>query len=601
MQTADHLLDPAGQLCWHSRDPARGHDWARPRRAAEVDIRGSAKARSLTRRVFLARLVAGSAAVTVLGVLAACGQAPAGQAPPAEPKLHVLEQIGTASASSAASAQASASTAARGEPKGRLVYVYSTTLAPSWLDPQENPPQVTPYLFGYALHDALVRHMPGKPLTPSLAESYEVAKDYKSATFKLRPGIKFHDGSPVTPDDVKFTFEKYRGASAKVLHDKTERVELVDDRTVRFHFKDPFLDFLILYGSPASGAGWVVPKAYYEKVGPNGFKQKPMGAGPYRFVRQQAGSEVELEANSEYWRKTPSVKTLVIKGVPEDATRLALMQTGEADVTIIAGQLIDTIRRDPRFTLVPTRSGASWLECIPDRADSPLKDARVRQAVSLAIDRKAINDAEMGGMSPIEGNWIPEEYAGALSRPIPPFDAAKAKQLLAEAGVAGGFDVDGITPLPPYFSWGERVIGQLRAVNIRTKLNSLERGAYYERLAPGPNRLKGFVLQFSGAAGDAASRIRENATCKGAFSGTCISEVDAKVKQYDESTDPTERQRLIGEVQAYLLDNYVLLPMPRNVVLSVAGPRLANKPTDVIGAIPQYPFLGPYEDVQLKE
>jgi peptide/nickel transport system substrate-binding protein len=422
-----------------------------------------------------------------------------------------------------------------------------------------------------------------------------------SATFKLRPGIKFHDGSPVTPEDVKFSFEKYRGAGAKVLHDKTDRIELVDKEIIRFHFQKPFLDFMILYGSPASGAGWVVPKAYYEKVGADGFKQTPIGAGPYKFVRQQLGVEIELEAVADYWRKTPSVKTLVLKGIPEDATRAAVLQTGEADITIVSGQLIDTIRRDPRMHFVPTRSGATWIECIPDRADSPLKDIRVRQAVSLAIDRQALNDAEMAGMSPIEGNWIPEEYAGAISRPVPPFDLAKSKQLLAEAGVASGFEVDSITPLPPYFSWAERVGSQLRAVGIRTKVNQLERGTFYTKLAPGADRLTGFILQFAGAPGDAASRLREYAVCNGSFSGLCTDEVDSRMTRFDASTDEKTRQALLSEVQAYLLDNYLMLPMPRNVVLNVAGPRLANKPTDVIGAIPQYPFVGPYEDLQVTD
>jgi len=129
------------------------------------------------------------------------------------------------------------------------------------------------------VHDALVKPMPGKNFAPSLAESYEIAPDFKSATFKLRSGVKFHDGSPVTPDDVKFTYEQYRGASATVLKAKLERIELPDDRTVRFIFKEPFVDFLTIYGSPASGAAWIVPKAYYEKVGKDGFKTAPMGPG----------------------------------------------------------------------------------------------------------------------------------------------------------------------------------------------------------------------------------------------------------------------------------------------------------------------------------
>jgi peptide/nickel transport system substrate-binding protein len=317
-------------------------------------------------------------------------------------------------------------------------------------------------------------------------------------------------------------------------------------------------------------------------------------------VRQQLGIQIELEAVTDYWRKTPNVKTLILRGVPEGATRFSLLQTGEVDLTIIDSQLIEAIRQDSKFQFVPARSAATWIECMPDRPDSPLTNPKVRQAVSLAIDRKALNDAEMASMSPIGGNWIPEEYEGAISRPATAYDVAKAKQLLSEAGVpAGGFDVDAITPLPPYFSWGERIASQLRAVNIRTRVQQLERNTFYEKLAPGPDRLKGFVVQFSGAPGDAAARIRENAVCKGTFSGLCNDEVDSRMKIYDASTDPKERQRVLEEVQNYLLDNYLMLPLARNVILNVAGPHIAN-PTEVVGAIPQYPFTGPYEDVKLK-
>ena len=558
--------------------------------------------RVLSRRSFL--MLAGGTSSLVL--LAACsgGAPPTPAAPGAvtQVPVNVPQTIPTSVPATAAvqPAATAAPTVARAEPKGQVVYAWHTTISPAWLDPQENPPQVTPYNFDYALHDALVKHVPGKPLAPSLAESYEMAPDYKSATFKLRPGIKFHDGSPVTPDDVKFTFEQYRGASAKVLHDKVASIETPDDRTVKFTFKEPFLDFMILYGSPASGAAWIVPKAYYEKVGKDGFKNAPIGAGPYRFVRQTAGSEIEFEAFPDYWRKMPSVKTLLVRGVSEAATRLALLQTGEVDVMYqVPGELLDTVKKDARLRLTAPYGGAVWLEVMAfDRPDSPLKDVRVRQAVSLAVDRQAINDAELGGMSPIEGNWISAEWPGALQRPVPPTDLAKAKELLGQAGVPDGFEVSAITPLPPNFSWAERVASQLRAVNIRTQVNTMERGAFYDKLAPGPDRLKGFVIQFSGAPGDAAARIRENATCKGAFSGLCMPEVDDRMKQYDASTDPKERERLINELQAYLLDQYLMIPLPRNVFTIAAGPRLAAaKIEDIIGAIPQYNWIGPWEDL----
>ena len=211
-------------------------------------------------------------------------------AAPAGPSSGTGQAAPTGQAAQTGQAAASPTTAAaRVEPKGRVVYILDFSFAPTWLDPQENPALLTPYSIQYALHDALVKHLPGKPITPSLAESYTIAPDFKSATFKLREGVKFHNGDPITVEDVKFTYEKYRGVNAKILKDKTERIDTPDPRTITFVFKEPFLDFEILYGSPASSAGWVIPKKYYEQVGPDGFKQQPIGAVPKKLFRQIPG------------------------------------------------------------------------------------------------------------------------------------------------------------------------------------------------------------------------------------------------------------------------------------------------------------------------
>jgi len=555
----------------------------------------------LSRRAFLT-LTAGT---STLVLLAACRAPGAPDAPPTSaPSTLVPRTLTTQNTPAPASAPTSAPAAAQAAPKGKFTYAFHVTITPAWLDPQENPPQVTPYNFSYTLHDALVKPMPGKDFSPSLAESYEVAPDSKSATFKLRPNIKFHDGSPVTPEDVKFTYEQYRGASAGILKAKLEKIDIPDNRTVKFYFKEPFLDFLTIYGSPASGAAWIVPKAYYEKVGKDGFKNAPIGAGPYRFVKQSPGQEVEFEAFTDYWRKVPSVKTIIAKAVPEPATRLTLLQTGDIDALYqVPGELLDTIKKDPKLRLTAPLSAGTWLEMNPDGPNSPFADIRVRQAISLAIDRKAINDAELGGMSPVEGNWIPAEWPGAITRPTPPTDVEKAKQLMAEAGFANGFEVSQITPLPPYGSWAERVASQLRAaLNVKTQVNSLERGAFYDALAPGPNRLKGFVIQFSGAPGDAAARIRENAVCKGAFSGLCVPDIDQRMAKYDSTTDPKERQAILTEVQNWMLDQMIFVPMVRNVFTVAVGPRVANpKIEDIVGSIPQYIWVGPWEDLQVKD
>jgi len=215
-----------------------------------------------------------------------------------------------------------------------------------------------------ALHDALIKNFREVRYDhPALAERFEFAEDAKSAWFRLRPGIKFHDGTPVAPEDVKWSYEHYRGASGEVFREKTQGVEIIDNRTVRFHFKEPFLDFPILLGTAnVCGAGWIVPAKYYETVGQDGFLQKPIGAGPYKLVSQQPGVKLEFEAFEDYYRPV-HVKNLTMVSVPEAATRLAMLERGEADIMyFVPGELIDRVKNNPKLMLAPVVSGNWWLE-----------------------------------------------------------------------------------------------------------------------------------------------------------------------------------------------------------------------------------------------
>src|SRR5215472_2225614 len=220
-------------------------------------------------------------------------------------------------------------------PAGEAVMAWHVTIAPTWFDPSTAPPQITPFGMLYAIHDALVRPYPGHKMGPSLAESWEESEDGLVYEFKLRPGLKFHNGDPLTTEDVKFSFERYRGTAAKALHDHVAQVEIVDPRVVRFHLKSPWPDFMTFFGTTASAAGLVVPKNYLTRVGDDGFKKHPIGAGPYKFASQKPGIEVELEANENYWRRVPNVKTWMMKSVPEATTRAVMLKTGETDISIV--------------------------------------------------------------------------------------------------------------------------------------------------------------------------------------------------------------------------------------------------------------------------
>src|SRR5439155_19950353 len=193
---------------------------------------------------------------------------------------------------------------AQAKPEGEMRWALYVTLAPVWFDPGEIG-GLTPFWVLYAIHDALVKPMPGNLLTPSLAESWTVSPDQRVYEFKLREGVKFHNGDPFTADDVKFSFQRAEGA--KLLHEKVREVEIVGPARVRFHLHEPWPDFMTFYGTLISGSSWVVPKKYVEKVGDDGFKKFPVGLGPYKFVSHTPGVELIMEANESYWRKMPSV------------------------------------------------------------------------------------------------------------------------------------------------------------------------------------------------------------------------------------------------------------------------------------------------------
>ena len=393
------------------------------------------------------------------------------------------------------------------DPEGQLTWGIHVSLAPTWFDPAETPGIITPFMVLYALHDAMVKPMPGQPLAPCLAESFSASEDGLAYDFVMRKGAKFHNGDPVTAEDVKYSFERYRGASHDLIKDRVAAVETPDPAHVKFQLKAPWPDFLTFYAI-ASGAGWIVPKKYAERLGDDGFKKAPIGAGPYKFVSFTPGVELVLEAFDQYWRKTPSVKRLVFKSIPEETTRLAALQRGEIDLVYsIRGELAEELRRTPGLTLKPVSPPAPFWVYFADQWDpkSPWHDERVRRAASLAIDREAMNEAITLGYSKVTGSIIPHSFEFFWQPPMPAYDPTKAQQLLAEVGHPNGFDAGEFYCDSSYSNVGEAVLDNFQAAGIRVKLRPLERAAFIEAYTR--KKLKNLVLGGSGAFGNAATRL----------------------------------------------------------------------------------------------
>jgi peptide/nickel transport system substrate-binding protein len=483
-------------------------------------------------------------------------------------------------------------------PQGQLTYGVHVSLAPAWFDPGEAAGIITPYMLLYGLHDALVKAMPDNKQAPCLAESFTASEDGLTYDFVLRRNAMFHNGDPVTSDDVKFSFERYRGASQSLLKQRVAAVETPDAQHVRFKLKEPWPDFMTFYAG-VSGSAWIVPRKYTTQVGDDGFKKAPIGAGPYKFVSFTPGVELVLEAFDGYWRKPPPVKRLVLKVIPDESTRLAALKRGEIDIAYsIRGELAGELLQTPGLSLKPVVVQGVFCIYFVDQWDpkSPWHDVRVRRAANLAIDCKTINDALTMGHSHVTGNpFIPDMYEFYWQPPLPVYDPAQAKRLLAEAGYPNGFDAGAYNCDASYSNIGEAVVNNLTEVGIRAKLRPLERAAYIKAFAE--KSYKNIIQAGPAGFGNAATRLETHAVTGGTFTYGSYPELDELFRQQAKELDYKRREALLHRMQQIVHEKAIYAPIWQLAFINGVGPRVAESG---FGRIPGFPYTAPFEEIALK-
>jgi peptide/nickel transport system substrate-binding protein len=493
---------------------------------------------------------------------------------------------------------APANAADRPEPKGKAVMAWHVTISPTWFDPSTAPPQITPFGMLYAIHDALVRPYPGYKMGPSLAEKWEEGEDGKTYTFTLRPNLKFHNGDPLTAEDVKFSFDRYKGAGATTIREHVDTVEIVDPRTVRFHLKEPWPDFMTFYGTTASAVGIVLPKKYIEQVGDDGFKKHPIGAGPYKFVSNTPGVEIVLEAFADYWRRAPAIKALVMRSVPEATTRALMVKTGEADIAYaLDGPDAEGLKSVPGIQIVATKHASIfWLDFSDQwNEKSPWHDIRVRQAANYALDRQAINEAACLGFCPPAGVIVPRVMDFALQVEPIPYDPDKAKKLLAEAGYPNGFDAGQFTPNPGFPTVADATMNYLNAVGIRLTMKQMERATFTSDWQM--HKLKGLFMATAGNSGNAASRVEAFIQSKGAYSYGGYPDIDELYLAQARERDGKKREEMLLKIQQLTIDRAMYGPIVDLRALMGIGPRITKH---TITDVWMSPFPS-YEDMEIKD
>jgi peptide/nickel transport system substrate-binding protein len=485
---------------------------------------------------------------------------------------------------------------AQTKPEGELKFALYVTISPQWFDPGEVTGFITPFWFLYAMHDALVKNMPGKTSAPCLAESWTVSADQKVYDFKLREGLKFHNGDPFTAEDVRFSF--YRAKGYKILKDKVRDVEVAGPYRVRFHLQEPWPDFMTFYGTLVSGAGWIVPKKYVEQVGDDGFKKHPVGLGPYKFVSHTPGVELVLEAFEGYWRKVPAVKRLVLKSVPESTTRVAMLKRGEVDIAyLLEVPQAEEVKRDPKLKVAFTGGVASFYIDFFDMWDpkSPWADQRVRLAASHAIDRKALNAAETLSASRLNGGFVPKNLEFGCPSSRMPTTRRRPRSSSPRRAIRTASTAETSTRLPRTTRRVKRWPATCRPW-ASTRQKNMERAAFLT--AWSAKTLRGVCMCSVGTHGNAATRMEQFLPSEGQYAYGGWPDVDALWKQQARETDKKKREALLQRIQQIAFDRVRFAGIWDYVWPSGVGPRVAE-PAFLL--IDPYPWSAPYEELRLKK
>ena len=359
------------------------------------------------------------------------------------------------------------------------------------------------------LFDYLVGTTPdGQPSTSGgLAMRWESSPDHKRWTFQLRRGVKFHNGDEVTSEDVKWSLgravsKRSTTGYAGVLRTLVQDIETPAPDRVVIVTKESTLVIPTYLSRSLSTEGMVLPKKYIEQNGDDVFARKPIGSGPYRFVEQVTGSHIKLAAVDSHWRiGTPKYKTMLFRLVPEETTRIALLRRGEVDVADVSRERVKELEKEG-FPIHFRREEAiltMWWVLAPDGWPAPMKDKRVREALNVAIDRAEIAQAVFAGRAepaaiPMGLSWSFRDIGLKVTPEMAyPYDPARARKLLADAGQGSGFALDvyayQLPGLPEGKSFAEAVAGYWEKIGIKTKLIPVDypafRKVWVDRKAPG--------------------------------------------------------------------------------------------------------------------
>ncbi|HTU00650.1 MAG TPA: ABC transporter substrate-binding protein, partial [Candidatus Sulfotelmatobacter sp.] len=469
--------------------------------------------------------------------------------------------------------------AAWAAPSGKVTVAQGVD--PTTLDPQDH--EETP-AFNVLLniYDTLLVRDKDLKITPWLATSYKLINP-TTWEFKLRQGVKFHDGEEFDAEVAKFSLERMANPAnnLKMTALRTiDHVDVVDKFTIRVVTKKPFPTL------PAHFTlrGAMLPPKYFKEHDKAFLARNPLGSGPFKFVRWVKDDRIELEANEQWWHGAPKIKTLIFRPIPEEATRMSALQTGEVDIaTNVPPHLVKTIKDHPKVTITSAPSVRTIfmpiynVQCEMSQGSydctkpypGPTANPKVRQAINYAVDIDSIIKNVLEGQAIRVATTLTPKHFGYDPSVKPfPYDPAKAKKLLAEAGYPNGIDIVLHAPngrYPKDKEVAEAVAGQLTQAGIRTELKVYEWTTYMTKIAYPHGGGPIWMIGWGNTTWDADYTYTPMFRTAQVLSNYWNPDFNALLEEAETTMQPAKRQQIYAKVARFFIDDAPVISLYQQI------------------------------------
>lgn len=480
------------------------------------------------------------------------------------------------------------------EPAGKVVTI-STTLSGTGQDNAQTS------VHGFRdwwdeVFDWVIDQDPSGKLIPGLATSWTSSPDHLTWTFVIREGVKFHNGDTLTAEDVAWNWNRliFDPASKHVLVGLAPDIESItaEGNNTVVKTKTPMSTLPLVFARLSGTQGAIHPKKYFESVGAQKYFLAPIGTGPYKFVKADGEQSVDLTAFLDParndWQKsrTPHFKDLTVSAVPDASTRVALLKTGDADVVPLPISSIEDVKASGASVITVPGSNYSVMWCVGFTLNpaSPCDNRKVREALSIAIDRETIAKSIYGGFAVPSNAFFsgPASFGNPADLPPPPFDPARARQLLAEAGFGpdkplkvqiGAYDDDLDFPMMPTLA--EAIAGYYKDVGVETTLLIRDWGAHEDALEkgelPGMKNnpavdpvflwMRGSDNRYDFAAEQISAYTDAGKKGRAAWNNANLPEQQARLDAIENEFDLAKREVLFAEYHKWMGENYNQIPL----------------------------------------